>query len=284
MPVRSPLTSAMKTGTPMRDKFSASVCSVTVLPVPVAPVIRPWRLASAGSRKHSMSPCLAISERIGHATRSWRDEVKSHGIAIPNAAAQTRHPWPVIPSGPTSSTARAARTKSAARSGRALIREIMVAARNGGGDPSANPRLRLAVEKAKAANMPADTVKRNIDKATGNLEGVNYEEIRYEGYGIGGAAIIVDCHDRQPRAHRGRGAPRVHQARRQHRHRRLGGVPVQALRPVRVRARHQRGQGDGGGARRRRRRRDHRRRRRDRGADRAGRLRGGARRRCERPA
>jgi YebC/PmpR family DNA-binding regulatory protein len=56
----------------------------------------------------------------------------------------------------------------------------------------ANPRLRLAVEKAKAANMPADTVKRNIDKATGNLEGVNYEEIRYEGYGIGGAAIIVD--------------------------------------------------------------------------------------------
>jgi YebC/PmpR family DNA-binding regulatory protein len=58
---------------------------------------------------------------------------------------------------------------------------------------NANPRLRLAVDKAKAANMPADTVKRNIDKATGNLEGVSYEEIRYEGYGIGGAAIIVDC-------------------------------------------------------------------------------------------
>jgi YebC/PmpR family DNA-binding regulatory protein len=74
-----------------------------------------------------------------------------------------------------------------------VIREIMVAARQGGGDPNANPRLRLAVDKAKAANMPADTVKRNIDKATGNLEGVNYEEIRYEGYGIGGAAIIVDC-------------------------------------------------------------------------------------------
>ncbi len=73
-----------------------------------------------------------------------------------------------------------------------VIREIMVAARTGGGDLTANPRLRLAVEKAKAANMPADTVKRNIDKATGNLEGVNYEEIRYEGYGIGGAAIIVD--------------------------------------------------------------------------------------------
>lgn len=72
------------------------------------------------------------------------------------------------------------------------IREIMVAARTGGGDLSANPRLRLAVDKAKAANMPADTIKRNIDKATGNLEGVSYEEIRYEGYGIGGAAIIVD--------------------------------------------------------------------------------------------
>ncbi|MBK9136202.1 MAG: YebC/PmpR family DNA-binding transcriptional regulator [Betaproteobacteria bacterium] len=74
-----------------------------------------------------------------------------------------------------------------------VIREIMVAARQGGGDVSANPRLRLAIDKAKAVNLPADTVKRNIDKATGNLEGVNYEEIRYEGYGIGGAAIIVDC-------------------------------------------------------------------------------------------
>ena len=73
-----------------------------------------------------------------------------------------------------------------------IIREITVAARTGGGDPSANPRLRLAIEKAKAANMPADRVKYNIDKATGNAEGVNYEEIRYEGYGIGGAAIIVD--------------------------------------------------------------------------------------------
>ncbi|WP_295549041.1 YebC/PmpR family DNA-binding transcriptional regulator [uncultured Pseudacidovorax sp.] len=73
-----------------------------------------------------------------------------------------------------------------------VIREIMVAARTGGGDLTANPRLRLAVDKAKAANMPADTIKRNIDKATGNLEGVQYEEIRYEGYGIGGAAIIVD--------------------------------------------------------------------------------------------
>jgi YebC/PmpR family DNA-binding regulatory protein len=73
-----------------------------------------------------------------------------------------------------------------------LIREIMVAARLGGADLDTNPRLRLAVEKAKAANMPADNIKRNIDKATGNLEGVSYEEIRYEGYGIGGVAIMVD--------------------------------------------------------------------------------------------
>lgn len=73
-----------------------------------------------------------------------------------------------------------------------IIREINVAARQGGADLNANPRLRLAVDKAKAANMPADNIKRNIDKATGNLEGVSYEEIRYEGYGIGGAAIIVD--------------------------------------------------------------------------------------------
>ena len=73
-----------------------------------------------------------------------------------------------------------------------LIREIIVAARQGGGDLNANPRLRLAVDKAKAANMPADNIKRNIDKATGNLEGVQYEEIRYEGYGIGGAAVMVD--------------------------------------------------------------------------------------------
>ncbi len=74
-----------------------------------------------------------------------------------------------------------------------LIREIVVAARQGGGDLSMNPRLRLAVEKAKGSNMPADTIKKNVDKATGNLEGIHYEEIRYEGYGIGGAAVIVDC-------------------------------------------------------------------------------------------
>jgi YebC/PmpR family DNA-binding regulatory protein len=74
-----------------------------------------------------------------------------------------------------------------------LIREIVVAARHGGGDLAMNPRLRLAVEKAKAANMPADTIRKNVDKATGNLEGTSYEEVRYEGYGIGGAAILIDC-------------------------------------------------------------------------------------------
>jgi YebC/PmpR family DNA-binding regulatory protein len=73
-----------------------------------------------------------------------------------------------------------------------ITREIIVAARTGGGDLTSNSRLRLAVDKAKAANMPADNIKRNIDKATGNLEGVTYEEIRYEGYGIGGVALIID--------------------------------------------------------------------------------------------
>ena len=74
-----------------------------------------------------------------------------------------------------------------------LIKEITVAARMGGGDPGANPRLRLAVDKAYDNNMPKDNVERAIKRGTGDLEGVNYEEIRYEGYGIGGAAVIVDC-------------------------------------------------------------------------------------------
>jgi YebC/PmpR family DNA-binding regulatory protein len=74
-----------------------------------------------------------------------------------------------------------------------LIKEITVAARMGGGDMTSNPRLRLAVEKAADANMPKDNVNRAVQRGSGGLEGVNYEEIRYEGYGIGGAAIIVDC-------------------------------------------------------------------------------------------
>ncbi len=74
-----------------------------------------------------------------------------------------------------------------------VIKEITVAARMGGGDPAANPRLRLAIEKAAESNMPKDNVQRAIARGTGGLEGASYEEVRYEGYGINGAAIIVDC-------------------------------------------------------------------------------------------
>lgn len=74
-----------------------------------------------------------------------------------------------------------------------LIKEITVAARMGGGDITANPRLRLAVDKAADSNMPKETVIRATQRGAGNLEGANYEEIRYEGYGINGAAIIVEC-------------------------------------------------------------------------------------------
>jgi len=74
-----------------------------------------------------------------------------------------------------------------------LIKEITVSARLGGGDVTMNPRLRAAVAAAKEENMPADNITRAIKKGTGELEGVNYEEIRYEGYGINGAAIIIDC-------------------------------------------------------------------------------------------
>ena len=74
-----------------------------------------------------------------------------------------------------------------------LIKEITVAARMGGGDVATNPRLRLAVEKAADANMPKDNVTRAVQRGTGGLDGANYEEIRYEGYGINGAAVIVDC-------------------------------------------------------------------------------------------
>lgn len=74
-----------------------------------------------------------------------------------------------------------------------LVREISVAAREGGGDPESNPRLRLAIDKANGANVPKDNIERAIKKATGELEGVNYESLRYEGYGPGGVAVMVDC-------------------------------------------------------------------------------------------
>jgi len=72
-------------------------------------------------------------------------------------------------------------------------RELTVAARAGGGDPDANPALRLAIEKANAANMPKDNIERAIKKATGDLEGVSYDELKYEGYAPGGVAVMVDC-------------------------------------------------------------------------------------------
>jgi YebC/PmpR family DNA-binding regulatory protein len=74
-----------------------------------------------------------------------------------------------------------------------LIKEITVAAKMGGGDPGANPRLRLAMEKAKAQSLPRDNIDNAIKRGTGQLDGVSYEEIRYEGYGINGAAVMVDC-------------------------------------------------------------------------------------------
>ena len=74
-----------------------------------------------------------------------------------------------------------------------LIREVTVAARLGGGEPGANPRLRLALEKARAENLPGDNIQRAIQRGTGSLEGAAYEEIRYEGYGAAGAAVMVDC-------------------------------------------------------------------------------------------
>ena len=74
-----------------------------------------------------------------------------------------------------------------------LIREIIVAARHGGGDPDMNPRLRLALIKARGGNVPKDTINNAILKGTGKLEGATYEDIRYEGYGVGGAAIMIDC-------------------------------------------------------------------------------------------
>jgi YebC/PmpR family DNA-binding regulatory protein len=73
------------------------------------------------------------------------------------------------------------------------LKEITVAARLGGGDPSMNARLRLALLKAQDGNVPKDTVERAIKRGTGELEGVSYEEVRYEGYGVGGAALMIDC-------------------------------------------------------------------------------------------
>jgi YebC/PmpR family DNA-binding regulatory protein len=88
---------------------------------------------------------------------------------------------------------KAAQDKSRGKMWTKLIREVTVAAREGGGDAGTNPRLRLAMDKAFGANMPKDTIDRAIKRASGGMDGENYEEIRYEGYGPGGVAVMVDC-------------------------------------------------------------------------------------------
>src|SRR5262245_52626923 len=169
MPERSPFTSAMNTGTPIAESRCARVCMVSVFPVPVAPVIRPWRLASAGRRASSVFSFFAKSMRkiisimAGHSR--W---------------ANVKH---------RKERADAKRGKIFTR----LIREITVAARLGGGDPAGNPRLRLALEKAREQNLPGDNIQRALQRGSGELEGAAYEEIRYEGYGPGGAAVMLDC-------------------------------------------------------------------------------------------
>lgn len=88
---------------------------------------------------------------------------------------------------------KAATDKKRAKVWTKLIREVTVAAKEGGGDAGANPRLRLALDKANGANMPKDTIKRAIERGAGGADGESYDEIRYEGYGPGGTAVIVDC-------------------------------------------------------------------------------------------
>ena len=107
-----------------------------------------------------------------------------------------------------------------------IIKELTVAARNGGGDPGMNPRLRTIIADAKAVNMPADNIKKAIQRGTGELPGVTYEEITYEGYGPGGAALIIEMHDRQQEPHRRRAAPPAREVQRQPRRERFGRLDV----------------------------------------------------------
>ena len=142
-----------------------------------------------------------------------------------------------------------------------LIKEITVAARLAGGDTSMNPRLRLAVDKAYDNNMPKDTIERAVKRGAGELEGVALRGDPLRGLRHQRRRGHRRLHDRQPHAHGGRRAPRLLQVRRQSRHRRLGRVPVQALRADPVSARHRREPAARGGARRRGRGRRHQRRR-----------------------
>ncbi len=154
-----------------------------------------------------------------------------------------------------------------------IIREVTVASRDGGPDPAMNPRLRLALDKARLGNVPKDKLTSAIQRGAGKLEGASYEEIRYEGYGIGGAALMIDCMT----DNRTRTVAEVRHALvqewRKSRDRRFGGVQLQALRPVRVRTGHVGRKGDGRRARGRRRGCGQQRRRHDRSHHRAGRLR-----------
>ena len=158
-----------------------------------------------------------------------------------------RSVWQVTANGPTSSTGRLRPDAKRGKVFTRLIKEITVAAKLGGPDPGMNPRLRLAVDKAYEANMPKDNVERAIKRGSGELEGVNYEEIRYEGYGIGGAAVMVDCLTDNKTRTVADVRYAFSQERRQPRHRRLGRVPVPALRAAGVRAGHQRRPGHGCG-------------------------------------
>ena len=119
-----------------------------------------------------------------------------------------------------------------------LIREITVAARMGGSDLDANPRLRLAVDKAKAQSMPKDNIERAIKRGAGETEGDDFMEIRYEGYGPGGTAVMVDCLTDS--------APRILEVRRQPGCGRLRQLPVQSRRPVPVSRRQLRRHDHGG--------------------------------------
>ena len=107
-----------------------------------------------------------------------------------------------------------------------VIREITVAAKSGGGDPGGNPRLRTAIDAAKAVNMPKDNIERAIKKGTGELEGSVYEELTYEGYGPGGAAIFIEATTDNAEPHRRRDPARVQPERRQPRRHQFGGLDV----------------------------------------------------------
>ena len=112
-----------------------------------------------------------------------------------------------------------------------VIREITVAAKAGGGDPGGNPRLRTAIDAAKAVNMPGDNIDRAIKKGTGELEGAIYEEVTYEGYGPGGAAILIEATTDNCQPHGGRDPPCLQPQRRQPRRDQLGGLDVRSQGP-----------------------------------------------------